>query len=260
MSFSCDHPLPCARRRARSGGRCRPMRQRASHAGFWCSGWRCAARARGLASRGLGRRLGAAELGDDAGRRAGGRRRRGVLTRRPRCRPAGPLEALFRAQQPLFAPAGEGLAALPQRQRALESGGALFELGHDADELVARRFVRQVGERWRRGRCGGVTRLAHGRHSTNGPRGPARSAWLWSAPSLVAATAPATSLTMRGVPAGASATSRSTAPEQLSRSRSRGEGADRGEGPQLRREPPRSALGPLDGAVQQLFAAGRRSA
>ena len=57
---------------------------------------------------------------------------------RVRAPAAGGVEAALRAEQPLLAAGGEGLAALPQRERLLEGRGALLEFGDHAHELVAR--------------------------------------------------------------------------------------------------------------------------
>ncbi len=61
-------------------------------------------------------------------------------------RRTGRVEPRLRADQPLLAAAGERFAALPEGEGFLEGGGALLELGHDADELVARLLVAELGD------------------------------------------------------------------------------------------------------------------
>ena len=53
----------------------------------------------------------------------------------------GRVQAGLRADQPLLAPLGQRLAALPEHERLLEGHGALLQLVDDPDELVARLLV-----------------------------------------------------------------------------------------------------------------------
>src|SRR5690606_26358058 len=103
--------------------------------------------------------------------------------------------AAARAVEPLLAARGERLAALPQRERALERLGAGLEARHDLDELVAGLLVAELGDGSRFG-CG---------HRSSG-----RSAA--GEPVLVAPISPSARRTRRAVPAGASPGRRPTPP------------------------------------------------
>ena len=63
---------------------------------------------------------------------------RGRLKSRGR---ASGVETGLRADEPLFAAAGQSFATLPQGERLLEGGRALFEFVHHPDQLVTGLFI-----------------------------------------------------------------------------------------------------------------------